>query len=172
MRVHIIGAPGSGKSTFARSIAGHGVSELWDLDFVVYDRESGKERSSVDVIEQVSRIIKSKSWITEGAYHEPGWLQPLLDASDVIVWLDPPWSTCAARMVKRHIQLSLQRRNPHPGILRLARFIAYTRRVRPRAIRETNELLQSYAHKVIHCSSSQDSALALERLTGLIGKAR
>jgi adenylate kinase family enzyme len=167
MRLHVMGAPGSGKSTLADSVSDRYGVHVWDLDFVVYDRQTGRERSSSAIAEELRPVLESESWITEGAYHQGEWLQGLLAAAQLIVWLDFPWRVCAARMAKRHFRLTLAGKNPHPGTWRFLKFLNYTRRAKPRIDTSTQERLSPYMEKVLRCRSRGDVEGVWRRLSDL-----
>jgi adenylate kinase family enzyme len=161
-RIHIIGAPGSGKTTLARQWAKRIGATAYDLDEIGYEGGSGAERPDELRLADVKRIVEQPAWVTEGIYLR--WTQGLFQAADVIVWLDVPWSVCAYRIVKRHVRASLARNNRHKGIRKLIRFIGWTRgyhrnsRTGEDALSHatTSECLKRYAHKLIHCRTRRD----------------
>jgi hypothetical protein len=46
-----------------------------------------------------------------------------LDAADLILWLDLKPSVTMPRILTRHVKLTLQGTNRHPGLRRLVRFV-------------------------------------------------
>jgi adenylate kinase family enzyme len=158
VKVHIIGIAGSGKSTLARSLAAE-AAQVYDLDRIVYDAETLMERPTPGRDALIDELRNRTSCITEGAYHDL-WLTPLLDDADVVVWLDPPLWRCLYRMVRRHFLAEMRRDNPHPGWLRLWRFLQYTCRSAARQRAATELLLAPYARKVRRCGS-QDALTSL-----------
>jgi len=64
--------------------------------------------------------------VVEGA--EPPFLDPLAEASDLIVWCDVPFATAALRMVRRHVVADLRGQNGYPGYRRLFTFMRSVRR--------------------------------------------
>jgi hypothetical protein len=123
-RVHVIGGPGSGKTTLARQLAERVSVLAFDLDSVAY--AAGAKRPLDERRADLSDIILRGGWITEGIYL--WWVDDLLRSADSIVWLDISWRTAAWRIVLRHIRASLAGTNPHPGIPRLIRFLRSSRR--------------------------------------------
>ena len=166
MKVHIIGPPGSGKTTLARTLAEQFDTQAHDLDGLVYDAETGEERSEPQIAGQMGAILLADSWVTEGAYTEP-WLEPLLADAHCIVWLDFPWRTCVVRMLRRHIRADRAGNNPHPGRSRLLGFIWYTMRSQRRQRRETQRLLARHEERVLRCRSSRDVGQAAHHLLQL-----
>jgi len=165
MKVHIIGPAGSGKTTFARSLSAAAGVPAFDLDYVVYDRETGRERPPDQVLAGANEIRYLPGWVTEGAYRER-WLDPILADADAIAWLDLPFRVCAVRIVKRHILAELSRDNAHPGWRRLLRFLNYSRRVHSDSRTSTAALLAAYEGKVVRCASSREAERARSRLQG------
>lgn len=162
VKIHVIGLAGSGKTTLARWIGERFDVPVHDLDFVVYDAETG-ERPASEISARVDAIRLGAGWVTEGAYHD-AWCKPLLDDATHIAWLDVPLRTCVMRIVKRHVRAELARTNMHPGWRKLARFIDYTRRTARHQRDEIAELLEEYGSKVARCRSSSDVATLKRRL--------
>lgn len=156
MKVHIIGLAGSGKTTLAAWISERFGVAAHDLDWIVYD-EAG-ERPEPEIVARIGEILREPGWVTEGAYHQT-WLQPLLQAADRIVWLDPPLPVCVFRMLKRHAVAELRRDNAHPGWLRLVRFLRYTARTSGRQRADARALLAPHASMITRCTSSSEVRL-------------
>ena len=170
-RIHIMGAAGSGKTTLAQQLSGHLDVPCYLLDKIAYEGGSG-EKIPLDVkLESIRSIIAQPGWITEGAFL--WWTDQLLEAADLIIWLDLPFRITAWRIVKRHVQLNLAGTNPHPGTVKLIRFLS---RIMERQTRRTAivpfsidddaattriaeaQFLGNYVHKVVHCTRPADVA--------------
>lgn len=102
VKIHILGAPGSGKTTLALGIASRFHIPHYDLDKVNLEHES-----AITIAEQ-------PAWITEGIYLIS--TEPMLYHADCIVLLEVSWPVAAWRMIRRHILNSLHGTNPYPGI--------------------------------------------------------
>jgi adenylate kinase family enzyme len=124
-RIHIIGGAGSGKTTLARQLAQRLDVPTYDLDEIAYENGAGAKRPLAMRQADALTIADKPSWITEGGYI--WWTEPLIAAADVVIWLDFPWRIAAWRVVKRYVQASLARTNKHRGILKLLRFVLWTR---------------------------------------------
>jgi adenylate kinase family enzyme len=119
------GGQGSGKTTLARRVGAQLSAPVYELDWVGWERETGRERTVEEKLERVRAIAAEDTWVTEGTML--GWTDPLLGAADLVVWLDVPWPVAVWRMLLRHARAELAGANPHPGWRRLLRFIWYTR---------------------------------------------
>lgn len=124
-KVHIIGGPGSGKTFLARQLAQQVKVSAYDLDVVGYEGGSGPKRALDLRLADLERIAAESGWVTEGIYL--GWTDRLLNEADLIIWLDLSWWIAAWRIVKRHALASLAGTNRHPGLLKLFRFVIWSR---------------------------------------------
>lgn len=124
-RVHIIGGPGSGKTTLARKLAAEVGVPATDLDEVAYASGAGRKRTLAERAASVQQIVAQPRWVTEGIYL--WWVDELFRSADRIVWLDVPWGVAAWRIVQRHVRASMAGTNRHPGLGKLARFLWHTR---------------------------------------------
>lgn len=173
-RVHIVGGPGSGKTTLARRLAAAGTRPVYDLDAVAYEAGAGPKRPLALRLADARRIAADPAWITEGIYL--WWTDDLLREADAIVWLDLPWRVAARRIVARHARSSLAGTNRHRGFRKLAAFLRSTRRyhlappVAPSAPDDdgaitraaTAQALAPYAAKLVHCRRPAEVAAFLE----------
>lgn len=155
MKSHIIGIPGSGKTTLARWFTNTYRVEAFDLDYVVWG-DSG-ERPPSYIENQLQDIRQLDGWVTEGAYTQE-WLGDHLEAADVIVWLDLPLHTSLARIFTRHVRAEFARNNPHPGWRKLWKFLLYIRETGERQRADAARLLAPSMSKVVRCRSSRDVA--------------
>jgi len=174
-RIHIIGAPGAGKSTLARRVAdAQGVVPV-DLDELprtaVADVSAQRDDGAVweHLLRAAATIASQDRWVTEGIYS--GWTEPLLDRSLTVVWLDLPVTLAIRRIVWRHLRRSLAGNNPHKGIRTLIRFCLNVgsdprrgvatdqqlcRDVRLNSRATVEQRLRPHHDKVIHCRSQAD----------------
>lgn len=123
-RIHILGAAGSGKTTLARLAAARLNCPWYELDLVAYEGGygNGRKRMLNERRAELKTILARPSWITEGFFI--WWIDDLLEAADVIVWLDLPWHMSMFRLVMRHIRLSEAGENRYPGLWRFTKFFA------------------------------------------------
>lgn len=120
-RIHIVGGPGSGKSTVARQLGQLLPAPVYGLDSLAYAGGAGPKRDRAQRRADVEEIAESAHWITEGICL--WWCDPLATRAEQIVWLDVPSHIAIYRIIRRHIVLSLAGNNPHAGVEKLVRFV-------------------------------------------------
>ena len=102
VKIHILGAPGSGKTTLAQEISSQLHIPHYDLDKTNWEQESA------------ITIAERPAWITEGIYLIV--TEPMLYYADYIVLLEVSWPVAAWRIIYRHISNSLRGTQQYPGI--------------------------------------------------------
>ena len=170
-RVHILGGAGSGKTTLAQQISLHLRAPLYELDLIAYDWGFGGKIPLETRLASVEQIAVEPKWVTEGVYL--WWTEALMEAADLIVWLDLPFYVNGWRIVHRHIRLNWAGTNRHPSTRKLIRFLVHemkrqTMRVAlvPNAPDDDDALtrpatvsfLKPYTNKTVHCTSPADVA--------------
>lgn len=180
LKVHVVGGPGSGKTTFARRLAQHRGLSAIELDAIA---ERGGQGPKFRVLyplalrqQEINEIASSQRWVTEGSYL--WWTDELFRAADLIIWLDLPRHIGIWRILKRHWReyitdiaqsasmaerLRIARR---PHVRHLLEFVPYTwtyygAPARPNDVDDPSALtragtaryLDHYREKVIRCST-------------------
>lgn len=103
-KVYVTGGAGSGKTTLAHELSQH-------LGIKHYDVDRGELPPD-----------EATEWIVEGAHI---WgMDRFVRSADEVVWLDLPVRVAIRRILVRHVRLSLQGTNRHPGVRNLLRFAA------------------------------------------------
>ncbi|RFB14754.1 DNA topology modulation protein FlaR [Bacillus sp. HNG] len=108
-RIHIIGSVGSGKTTFAKLLSSKLKIPFYELDNVVWIRDKAGDirRTEQEREEYLNTIIQSDSWIIEGVHNEE-WVSSSFHHADLIIFLDPSYSTRTYRIIKRFLKQKLR----------------------------------------------------------------
>ncbi|MBO7656585.1 MAG: hypothetical protein J6S80_02560 [Alphaproteobacteria bacterium] len=107
-RIHIIGAPGSGKTTYARKLAISKKLPLHHLDEIYHDNSGSisRKRSESERTRMAQKIATTENWITEGASFSD-WVNPILKRATEIHIVSPSRITRVWRQIKRYIRRKL-----------------------------------------------------------------
>jgi len=106
-RIWVVGCPGSGKTTLARSIAQQlGVPHV-ELD-ALYWRAGWRPRVESEFQHEVDRVTETRAWVADGEYDSVREL--LYQRSHSVLWLDPGLSTIIFRVFRRGIRNVVQSR--------------------------------------------------------------
>ena len=136
VKLHILGGPGSGKTTFAQAISSRFHIPRYDLDTM--NLEQGNALA----------LVSQPAWITEGIYLIS--TEPMLYHADYIVLLEVSWPVASWRILRRHLLNSLRGTQSYPGIngiKSLFKLLAYTGRYylnQDHVTRPSIESLQRY----------------------------
>jgi cytidylate kinase len=189
MRVHVIGGPGTGKTTVGRAIAAELGLSLVELDrAIAYGPPRADEALPFSSWERVTwddrllaatALANAPAWVSEGVY--AGWTEPLVARADFVIWLDLPGWRAAAGVLRRQRDRARLRdpdRYHWRDTLRLARRAAVGYRFGPPASTEdlmaldransaatTATFLAPHAAKVFHCRSRASVHRALAAVT-------
>jgi hypothetical protein len=94
-KIHIIGPSGAGKSTLAADLGARLHLPVHPLDPIAFLDTRWSIRPLPEKVEAIEKILQQPGWITEGGHLR--WTEPLLEAADIIVWLDVPLLTTLKR---------------------------------------------------------------------------
>ncbi len=109
MNLHLLGGPGSGKTTLARAVATWLQVPHYDLDLL--GRKHGPH--AAPLVADLFVIAEQPGRVTEGIYLF--FTEPLLQQADAIVLLDVEWRTAAWRIIRRHVAANVRGTNQYPG---------------------------------------------------------
>jgi energy-coupling factor transporter ATP-binding protein EcfA2 len=101
-RVSVVGSTGSGKTTFARSLA-----TILGVDFVELDAlnwEANWTMAPVDRFHaRIDAATSRDSWVVDGNYGGRGAREIVWSRADTVVWLDYPLWQVFARLTRRNL---------------------------------------------------------------------
>ncbi len=122
VKIHVLGGPGSGKTTLGKELSAK--LHIPHYDFDLYGEKNGT--SAEAWAEESFSIAQQPGWVVENIaiIH----IDPLLYAADHIVLLDVPWPVAAWRMLYRHIMATLHGTNRYPGFKSLYALLTSSRR--------------------------------------------
>ena len=103
-KIHILGGPGSGKSSVAAKIAATFGIAAYDLDDLFWDPAAptyGVRADKEQRDQALAALVRQESWVIEGAYYK--WLTTSFERADLIVLLTPSVWLRDWRLVKRYV---------------------------------------------------------------------
>ena len=166
-RVHIVGGPGSGKTSLAREIGALTHLPVHHLDDVArIGGGDGPVRAADERDRLVAAILTSDGWVTEGVHL--GWTDPILQQADLVIWLDyVTWSRASRRIMQRFVGGAIREMRSRPMRERFTRFGDYARNLRRLggAIRESR-----HYYRPADVATSEGSDLPLRDVAAVPGK--
>lgn len=161
VKVHILGGPGSGKTTLAQNISVKLHVPHYDLDQIGW-KQGNRLAAYVD---DAFALAAQPEWITEGVFLI--WTDPLLYQADYIILLEVSWPLAAWRIIVRHISKSLRGTNPYRGVKTLFNFLKDVRGYYVHRVsldKSTVESVRQYFAEHGERIEAPDTALLLSRL--------
>jgi adenylate kinase family enzyme len=98
MKVHVIGPSGAGKSTLALELGRRLGLPVYPLDPIAFTDTRWTIRPVPEKMQAVRDILQQSGWVAEGGH--VGWTEPLLNAADVVIWLDISLLTTVRRRTR------------------------------------------------------------------------
>ncbi|WP_423409370.1 shikimate kinase [Heyndrickxia sp. MSNUG] len=157
-KIHIIGSVGSGKTTLGRILSKKLNVPHCELDNVVWKRfDTGDvRRNEAERDEYLFHIIQSDGWIIEGVHYE--WVQQSFKNADMIILLNPAYSTRTYRIIKRFIlqKLGIEKSNYKPTFAMFRKMFVWNRHFENKSKPEILKILNEYEDKVVTINDTRN----------------
>ncbi len=160
-RVSVVGSTGSGKTTFARALAG--ILDVPCVELDALNWEANWRMASEEVFRARSaEATRGEAWVVDGNYGGRGAREIVWGRADTVVWLDYPLWLILARLTRRNLARIRSGEEIWPGTgnretLRNSFFArgslyVWALKTYRRRKREMPELLRlpAYAHLEVH----------------------
>ena len=153
-KIIVIGCPGSGKSTFSKSL--HKITNipLYHLDMLFWNADKTTVGKSV-FLDRLLKIIENSEWIIDGNYGSTMELR--MQKCDTVIFLDYPLDVCLDGIKER----KGKPRSDMPWIESDeddADFIEFIKNYNSQSRPKVTELLKRYSHKDIYIFSNRIQA--------------
>lgn len=140
VRIHIVGAPGSGKTWLGKKLAAQLGVALTELDDLYWDNSGdnyGIKRAEDEREQLLAKVLRQPAWVIEGVYYK--WLDTSFAAADQIIILQPPEWLRHWRLLRRYIRDNNSRQKSWKSFIELVKWgNDYTRNTLPRIIQLTD----------------------------------
>jgi adenylate kinase family enzyme len=111
-RINIIGTSGSGKSTFAKHLAGALQLPYIEMDQLFW-KPDWVESTDEEFLPRIEQVAERPQWVLDGNYSRT--LPIKLNSAQLFVWIDLPFFTTTYRVTRRAIKRSLSQAELWPG---------------------------------------------------------
>jgi len=103
-KIYIFGTMGSGKTTLAKNISKKLNIPHYELDDIFWKgKERGKaKRSDAECKKLLQKLTRRKKWVIEGCFSR--WIEPGIKNSQLVIWLDIPFTTLIYRLFFRKLR--------------------------------------------------------------------
>ncbi len=153
-KIIVIGCPGSGKSTFSKSL--HKITKipLYHLDMMFWNEDKTTVEKSV-FLDRLLKVIQNDEWIIDGNYSSTMELR--MQACDTVIFLDFPLEVCLNGIKER----KGKPRSDLPWIESEeddVEFIEFIKNYNSQSRPKVTELLKRYSRKDIYILSNRIQA--------------
>lgn len=128
MKILIIGAVGTGKTTLSKQLSKKYNIKHYEIDSIVHDDNAGgRKRTEEEQNRIINQIDEGNDWIIEGTLRKN--LYYLIEMSDKIIYLDIPKRTRNVRILTRFIKqkLKIEKSNYKPTLKMLKLMYKWSR---------------------------------------------
>ena len=156
-RIVVIGCPGSGKSTFSRSLSSKTEIPLFHLDMMFWNSDRTTVGKTV-FKQRLSNVMQLDEWIIDGNYQSTMELR--LQECDTVFFLDYSLDTCLegvrSRRGKSRTDMPWMEKENEED----ADFIEFIKKYRSESRPIVLELLNKYENKKVHVFKERKEAEA------------
>ena len=156
-RIVVIGCPGSGKSTFSRSLSSKTEIPLFHLDMMFWNSDRTTVGKTV-FKQRLSNVMQLDEWIIDGNYQSTMELR--LQECDTVFFLDYSLDTCLegvrSRRGKARTDMPWMEKENEED----ADFIEFIKKYRSESRPIVLELLNKYENKKVHVFKERKEAEA------------
>ena len=160
-KIIVIGCPGSGKSTFARTLHQKTNIPLYHLDMMYWNEDKTTVPKSV-FLERLGAVLKTDAWIIDGNYGST--MEFRLAVCDTVIFLDYPLEICLNGIKER--QGKPRADMPWIETEEDAEFIEFIKNYNEQQKPKVLELFEQYKDKNIIVFTNREQANAF--LEGII----
>ena len=161
MKIHIIGASGSGKTFLAKQLSERLGIPAWELDELFWDNSAGSYNSN-ERGRMLEEILECDDWILEGVQHS--WLGQAFAQADVICLLTTPPLLCRLRIVRRFFVRKWKKTGRRNETLRsLLKLLVWTRKFYRVNLPQIRAGLEPYRGKVVELKTKREIYSWLEK---------
>lgn len=153
-KVIVIGCPGSGKSTFSKSLHRITGIPLFHLDMLFWNADKTTVEKSV-FLDRLLKIFQNDEWIIDGNYASTMELR--LQKCDTVIFLDYPLDVCLNGIKER----KGKPRSDMPWIENDeddAEFVEFIKGYNSQSRPQVMELLKKYSYKDVYIFSNRIQA--------------
>jgi adenylate kinase family enzyme len=157
MKIRIIGACGSGKSSISREISQKLAIKNYELDNFVWDKSEANKRYSEQIRDiKLKEVISQDSWIIEGVHYK--WALESFRQADYIFILAPLTITRDFRVINRFIRtrLGLENWNYKQSFMNLLQMLRYNRKFDHVHLKNIIKLTEQYDSKRFFVRSNKE----------------
>lgn len=168
-RVMIIGGPGAGKSTFARSLGERTALPVYHVDRIIWT-SGWVLRDAEDSARRAREIEAQEAWIFDG-FLTATWPTRAARA-DTLIWLDLPIGLRIWRVLKRlvqnygHVRWDLVEGCPEQVSREFLGFVWWMWQTRQSHRAELQDLISAHPHLVVHHLQSRAAVAQFLKRTG------